>query len=255
MVHHGVLLGSRQRLDNIGHCCGHQPAAWGGHATDVQRFISDLAVPEGRRRNKEIEEVLVAVGLEDMNGHFFPQYKSWMKDGRTCCMHRGGQEVHSRTNYILGIYCRLLWNVVVRYAQHNTDHYLVLGCLCGAAPSAHSRYIRKCKCFPIKTPMTPYGIDCLFVDIWGGDSQATLEVTPTPGVRIAGKLASYQHQDYGTPEQGPAEIKGAHLYDQEKPPIGRVLESSQDRLRSGVPPHVQSASYSRGMDPDEKMVQ
>ena len=45
-----------------------------------------------------------------------------------CC----SQEVSSQTEYILGTDRRLFQNVTARYPRHNTDHYLVMGCLHGA---------------------------------------------------------------------------------------------------------------------------
>ena len=58
-----------------------------------------------------------------------------------------------------------------RDAQHNTDHYLVLGCLGGDTPDVHSRYLMKCKYFPIKLLTTPDWVDHLFVEIRGGISK------------------------------------------------------------------------------------
>ena len=63
--------------------------------------------------------VMVTAGLKYLSGHFIPQYKPWLQDRRTCCMLRGGQELHSQTDYILGTDQRLLQNVVVRDACHN----------------------------------------------------------------------------------------------------------------------------------------
>ena len=50
-------------------------------------------------------------------------------------MHQGGQEVRSQTDYILVTDNCMFHNVEVRDAQHKTDHYLVMGCLCRAAPA------------------------------------------------------------------------------------------------------------------------
>ena len=47
-------------------------------------------------------------------------------------MRRQGQVVRSRTDYILGTDRRLFQNVAVQDPRHNTDHYMVLGCLPGA---------------------------------------------------------------------------------------------------------------------------
>ena len=49
-------------------------------------------------------------------------------------MLRKGQEVRSRTDYILGTDRRLFRNVTVRDPRHNSDHYMVLGCLPSAPP-------------------------------------------------------------------------------------------------------------------------
>ena len=46
-------------------------------------------------------------------------------------MVRGGKAVRSRTDYILGTYCSLFWNVAVRDPHHNSDHYMVMGLWCG----------------------------------------------------------------------------------------------------------------------------
>ena len=95
----------------------------------VNDFNTDLAAPEGRARDEDISAAMAAARLEYLSWHFLPRHKLWMKDGRTWCMRRGGREVRSQTNYILGTYRHLLQNVAVRDARHNTDHYLVLGCL------------------------------------------------------------------------------------------------------------------------------
>ena len=104
-------------------------------------------------------------GLEDMSGHFLQRQKPWLTDGQTWDMERGGREVRSRTNYILGTDHLLLQNVTVRYARPNTDHYLVLGCLHIAAPDAHSLYLWKHTGFPSRPPKTPYGVDRLFYEL------------------------------------------------------------------------------------------
>ena len=77
-------------------------------------------------------------------------------------MHQVGQEVCSRTNYILATDSCLFHNVAVRDASRNTDHYLVLGCLLGAAPAAHSNYIGKRTRLPIRPQSTPYKADRMF---------------------------------------------------------------------------------------------
>ena len=58
-------------------------------------------------------------------------------------MQRGGQEVRSQNNYILGTDSRLFQNVDIRDARHNTDHYLILGCLHRAVPAAQLCYLER----------------------------------------------------------------------------------------------------------------
>ena len=84
-----------------------------------------------------------------MSSHFFPQQKPWLKDGRTRAMQRGGRYVRSQTDYILGTYSCIFQNVAFRDARHNTNHYLVLGCLHGAVPAKHLHYLGRSTRFPI----------------------------------------------------------------------------------------------------------
>ena len=55
-------------------------------------------------------------------------------------MIREGREVRSQTDYILGTDLCLFGNVSVRDPMHNSDHYMVLGCLHRATLREHSRY-------------------------------------------------------------------------------------------------------------------
>ena len=73
----------------------------------------------------------------------------------------------SRTNYILYTYSRMFHNALVREAQHNTNHYLVLGYLRGDKPAAHLLYLRKRTRSPISPPATPDKADCMFDEILG----------------------------------------------------------------------------------------
>ena len=56
-------------------------------------------------------------------------------------MLRKEQEVRSRTDYILGTERRLFRNVIGRDPRHNSDHYMVLGCLPSAPLSETKRYL------------------------------------------------------------------------------------------------------------------
>ena len=56
-------------------------------------------------------------------------------------MVREGKVVRSRTDYILGIDCCILWNVSVWDPRHNIDHYMVLGCLHSTPEREHTKYL------------------------------------------------------------------------------------------------------------------
>ena len=49
--------------------------------------------------------------------------------------------MRSRTDYILGMDRRLFRNVFVQDPRHNSDHYMVLGCLPSASLKEHNRYL------------------------------------------------------------------------------------------------------------------
>ena len=46
----------------------------------------------------------------------------------------------------------LFWNVSVRDPRHNSDHYIVLGCLRRAPLRKHSRYLGGIKRLPLRPP-------------------------------------------------------------------------------------------------------
>ena len=57
---------------------------------------------------------IAAAGLMYMGLHFLPQRMQWLQDRCTWSMNQDGQEVRSRTKYILGTYHRLFQDVAVR---------------------------------------------------------------------------------------------------------------------------------------------
>ena len=73
----------------------------------------------------------------------------------------------------MGTYSRLLQNVAIRDARHNTFQYLVLGCLHGADPVSHSRYLGKKSHFPLKLLNILGGVDRLFAELWGSIPKLT----------------------------------------------------------------------------------
>ena len=64
-----------------------------------------------------------------------------------------GREVRSRTDYILGMDRHLFWNFSVWDPRHNSDHYMVLGCLHIAPLREHARYLGGSKRLPLR-PLT-----------------------------------------------------------------------------------------------------
>ena len=77
-------------------------------------------------------------------------------------MVQAGREVRSRTDYILEIDFNLFKNVTVWDPRHNSEHYLVLGCLRGAPLKEHSGYLGMRKRPPLWPPTTQMREDGLF---------------------------------------------------------------------------------------------
>ena len=123
---------------------------------------ANLAVPEGDRRAEDILETIATEGLEDMAQHFLPRERRWCRDRRTWGMLRNRREVRSRTDYILGTDRRLFRNVAVRDPRHNSDHYMVLGCLPSASLTEHKRYLGGRKRWPVRPPSKPTQVYLLF---------------------------------------------------------------------------------------------
>ena len=63
-----------------------------------------------------------------------------------------GREVRSQTEYILGSSRWIFQNISARYSWHNSDHVVVMGCMCGASPRKNSRYLGRRTLLPLKPP-------------------------------------------------------------------------------------------------------
>ena len=81
-------------------------------------------------------------------------------------MVREGKVVRYRTDYILGTDRRLFWNVFVWDPRHNTDHYMVLGCLHSAPKRERDKYLTGRKQLPLRSPAKPMREDRIFAAIW-----------------------------------------------------------------------------------------
>ena len=90
---------------------------------------ANLVGSEGSEREKYIAAVLEAERLDDVSEHFIMLRRTWDQDGRTWNVVCKGQEERSRMDYILEMDHRIFRNVSGREPRHNSDHYLVLGCL------------------------------------------------------------------------------------------------------------------------------
>ena len=122
---------------------------------------TNLAALEGDRREEEIATTIPTEGLEDMAQHFLPRERRWCRDRRTWGMLRKGREVWSWTDYIMGTDRRLFRNVSVWDPWHNSDHYMVLGCLPSASLTEHKRYLGGSKRLPMRPPKNPTRVDQL----------------------------------------------------------------------------------------------
>ena len=60
--------------------------------------------------------------------------------------------MRSRTDYILGTDLRLFRNVSFQDPRHNSDHYMVLGCLPSASLMEHKRYLGGRNKLPLRPP-------------------------------------------------------------------------------------------------------
>ena len=68
---------------------------------------------------------------------------------------REGKVVRSRMDYLLGTDRSLFRNVSVRDPRHNTDHFMVVGCLRSAPEREHTRYIVGRRKLPLRPPTKP----------------------------------------------------------------------------------------------------
>ena len=89
----------------------------------------------------EIAAALTEAGLENMTAHFLPWKQRWGRERRIWSMVWEGKVVRYRTDYILGTEQSLFQNVSIRDPQHNTDHFMVVGCLRSAPAREHAKYL------------------------------------------------------------------------------------------------------------------
>ena len=95
----------------------------------TNNFNTDLTGPEGGEQDEEIVADLTAVGLEDILLDFHTLLCPCNRYKGMWSMFGIGRYVRSRTDYILETDLRLFSNMYAREPRHNSDHYLILGCL------------------------------------------------------------------------------------------------------------------------------
>ena len=139
-------------METVIHAIGRKPP--GAELMVAGDFNVDILVPEGRRA-ENIAKDLATAGVEDMAQNFMPRGRRWCRDRRAWDMKRQGQVVRSRTDCILGTDRRLFKNVAFRYPRHNTDHYMVLGCLPGAPLATTRQYRGGRRQWPVPPPAEP----------------------------------------------------------------------------------------------------
>ena len=128
---------------------------WGAKLPVAGKFSTKLSEPEGDRGGEYIAAALATEGLGYMSAHFLLNRHSWCRDRRIWSMIQEGGQVRSRTDYILGTDGCLFWNVSVQDPMHNSDHYMVLGCLRSSPLREQAKYLGGSKRNPLPTPNLP----------------------------------------------------------------------------------------------------
>ena len=82
-------------------------------------------------------------------------------------MVRQGRVVRSQTDYILGSDPRIFQNVAFRDPRHNSDHFIVLGCLYVSSLREQSCYLGRRTRLPLRPPgrQTRTRADMLFAEL------------------------------------------------------------------------------------------
>ena len=98
----------------------------------------DLDMTGRRGRDEEIVTEVVTVGLEEPLVHFLPLRRRWSRDWITWKMVKQGKKMWPRKDYILGSDHHIFQNMAVQDLRHNSNHYMVMGCLRVTSPREHS---------------------------------------------------------------------------------------------------------------------
>ena len=69
-------------------------------------------------------------------------------------------------DYILGMDHCLFRNVYVWDPGHNSDNYMILGCLCSSTLREHTKYLRRRTWLPLRSLTTPMREGGIFAVLW-----------------------------------------------------------------------------------------
>ena len=104
-------------------------------------FNTNSSNLDGHVIDEDIYTAMATEGLEDMADYLLPRHLPWKIDGQTWNILYCRKEVRPQKDYILRTDHRLFQNVAAQEPRHNTDHYLILGFLCGTTLRDHQRYL------------------------------------------------------------------------------------------------------------------
>ena len=90
-----------------------------------------------------------------MDTHFQPMWGHWYY--WIWSMVWQNQEVVSKPDYILDNKQQMFLNIVVRDPHHNSDHFMVLGCLLRYPLQENKIYLGSWWCFPLKLSVMAIG--------------------------------------------------------------------------------------------------
>ena len=130
LVHYVMLPGAGQRDNYPRHGGGNGAEATAGGVYCCGYLNVDLGKEGGWVRDKDITAAVATEGLEGHAGHLFPRWQVWCRYRRTWATVRQGTAVSSWTDYILRSDRRIFQNVAVWDPRQNSNHFMVVGCLC-----------------------------------------------------------------------------------------------------------------------------
>ena len=120
--------------------------------------------------------------------------------------------------YLLGIYCMLYsLNFSVRDPRHNSDHFMVLGCLHSAPLREHARYLGGSKRLPLHPPTAPTRED--------GLCAALRRANPKPKPRKASKTVWISAATWGLVDERVSARRNTVKYQTHIHRLGRAINA------------------------------